>query len=596
MNNQNGYIPSFFLGIFCPRRNTSDENRLQDEFVSIAKTQPNISIATKSFIISLVHSKAATVAIDHENDVTLLLHGEIYNTTQNDKAAFLLDQYVKLGIDFSKYINGSFVVLLIDKRNDTVYLITDRINSRKVFYSKYKGNYWLSTSLSVHPTSNVDVDPLGVAYYLANGVIHNNRTLFDGIRILERASIHRLTQDMFCRTRYWSYEFTNSSANIDQKELSVELESLLVDAVRIRLNGNPEVFLSLSGGYDATGILGILGSKLNVPNVHCFSYGLGDPKLNSDEHVSRLMASILGFDHRVVKSYKGNFLDVVSHNANLGQGISHFCDEVDAWIEMANDFSAASPSVLFVADECFGWTDCELYSNIDVLNSLSINDSHGLRCFRNILPKGAYDMLYNGLNKDILLILRRCSLTEDYHDLKDFLYLDQRLNNLILPWREFFAGQFITVCNPFLDNSILDFMMKIPIHLRRGKYLYKQTITEMFPGLFQFKRAQTSSYVPDWRNELNLQLSAIETSILSQDSKLDKIIPPEIILQLLYDNTIVPLCFEEIAVLPIKIARRMLRGTCVGRKLIDRFSNVFEKRIDRTTLLKRILVMRLVLS
>ena len=95
--------------------------------------------------------------------------------------------------------------------------ITDRINSRKVFYSKYKGSYWLSTSLYLHPTADVDIDPAGIACYLANGVVHNNRTLFDGIRILERACVHKLTVDGFHGTRYWSYEFTNSYSNIDEK-------------------------------------------------------------------------------------------------------------------------------------------------------------------------------------------------------------------------------------------------------------------------------------------------------------------------------------------------------------------------------------------
>lgn len=357
------------------------------------------------------------------------------------------------------------------------------------------------------------------------------------------------------------------------------------------------MFLSLSAGYDATGILGILGSKLNVPSVDCFSYAYGEPKPNSDEYVAREMANYLGFDHKVVESYKGNLLETINHNANLNQGLANFCDEVDAWIEMSKDFSATAPTVLFVGDECFGWIDRKLSSDIDVLNSVYIYDFNVLSWLRDMLPKWIYDMLYNDLNDDILQILRRCPPTDDYHDSKDFLYLDQRLNNVILTWREFFAGQFITVRNPFLDNSILDFMMKVPSSLRRGKRLYKNTITEMFPGLFQFRRALTASYVPDWKSELNSQLTAIESLISSQDSKLDhRIIPPEVIIQLLGENKTQEHSRFSPKTLTINVARRLLKGTRIANKIRSRFSISPKKFIDYTTLLKRILVMRLFLN
>jgi len=544
-------------------------------------------------MIYLVSSSSTQIAVDHNNQVTLILHGEIYSTNDN-QAEFLLKQFIKRGIGFSKDINGSFAVLLIDKRNDTVALITDRINTRKVFCSKYKEGYWLSTSLYLHPTADVDLDPVGIACYLANGVVHNNRTLFDGVQTLERASVHILTQDGFHATRYWSYEFTKPHSSINEKELRAELSELLVESVKIRLKDNPKVFLSLSAGYDSTGILGIVGSKLK--DVNCFSYAHGEPASNSDEYAAREMASYFGFNHKIVESYKGNILNVIKHNANLGHGRAHLCDEVDAWIEMASDFSLTTPSVLFVGDECFGWTDCELNCIIDVLNSVAIYDFNRLSWFQNMLPKGTYDMLCNGLKEDMLQILKRCPTTRDRHDSKDFLYLDQRLNNVILPWREFFAGQFVVVRNPFLDNSILDFMKKIPSHLRCGKRLYKATITEMFPDLFQIERATTASYVPNWGEEFSSQRSAIEAAISSQDSKLDRIIPPEVILRLLGgsrtggDNRFSPKKLAR------KLARRLLKGTFMAEKILSRFHNTSKKQIDRTAFLKRILVIRLFLS
>lgn len=584
MNKENGYSPSCFLAMCCPKQSTSDKNHSLDNFFSVAKVEPDISIATRSFIVHLISSSSTQISVDRENDVMLLLHGEIYSTKDN-RAESLLKQFIKRGIDFSRDINGSFVVLLIDKRNDTVAVVTDRINTRKVFCSRYKEGIWLSTSLYLHPTTDVDLDPIGIACYLANGVVHNNRTLFDGVRTLERASVHVLTQDGFQATRYWSYEFTNPHSSINEKELRAELSELLVESVKIRLNGNPKVFLSLSAGYDSAGILGILGSILNVPDVDCFSYALGEPKSNSDEYISMKMAEHLGYNHKIVESYKGNSLDVLYHNARLGHGLANFCDEVDAWIEMANDFSAIASSVLFVADVCFG-----------LVERVLIFDFAGLYWLRDMIDKETYETLHSGLDEEIIRIIEQCPPTDDHCDSEDFLYLDQELCNFYLPWREFFAGKFVTVRNPFLDNSILDFMKKVPTHLRRGKRLYKETIVEMFPELFQFERAATANYVPDWEEEFSSQRSTIEALISSQDSKLDRIIPPEVILRLLGgsrtggDNRFSPKTLSR------KLARRLLKGTAIAKRILSRFPKTSKKQIDRTTILKRILVMRLFLS
>ncbi|MBC2722397.1 MAG: hypothetical protein HGJ97_06905, partial [Desulfosporosinus sp.] len=198
MGKQHTYTPSCFLAMFCSRKRFSSSETSRGEFVQIGKAKPDMSFATESFVIHLLLSPLTRVAADQENQVTLILHGEVYNNTEDDQSQFLKKQYLKRGESFSRDINGSFAILVIDKRNDVILLITDRVNSRKVFSSNYKGNYWLSTSLNLHPTTDVDLDIVGVASYLANGVINNDRTLFDGVRILERANIHKLTEEGFC--------------------------------------------------------------------------------------------------------------------------------------------------------------------------------------------------------------------------------------------------------------------------------------------------------------------------------------------------------------------------------------------------------------
>ena len=586
------YSPSNFLAMFCPRQDDSQDAACCNSFIEIAKVQPNISITTRSYIVYVACAHSTQIAVDEKNQITLILHGEVYNTTgTSNKAEYLMGEYKRQGLLFAKDINGSFAILLIDKRNDSISLITDRLNSRKVFSSKYMGNYWLSSSLYLHPTADVNIDTVGVACYLASGVIYNDRTLFENIRIPERASIHELARDGFHSTRYWSYEFTNAYSNFDEKTLRAELSELLIESVRIRLKDNPKVFLSLSGGYDSIGILGLL-HKLNVADVNCFSYALGEPALNSDAYVAKEMATSLGYSHKTIQSYKGNLVSVIKHNAQMGQGLANFCDEVDAWMEMAGEFSAKTTSALFTADTC-----------LTLVNYPTICDFSALSWTKHILPEGIYNTLYNGLDGLMLQILKQSPSMRDHHDnYREFLRVDQELPNRHFPWREFFPGQFTSIREPLLDNSILDFLVKIPGSLRRQKYIYIATITEMFPTLFKAPRASTSGYVANWEQEFSTQYNSIESLILSQDSKLDIIIPPETIHRILIEDWRKEQPKHRapsLKTLAIKVARELPGGTRVGNKILNYFQGNSRRpsgqQIDHTTFLKRILVMRLFL-
>jgi len=285
------YIPSSFIASITPNRlDSSDQGLSRTTFREIAQADPDLSLETNRFTLHLSKSSSTQVASSHDGQITLILHGEIY-TGGNSPANYLLERYLEEGLEFAKDLNGSFAILLVDKRTDQIYLITDRLNTREVFSSRYKGSHWLSTALTyhLHPADDLKLDPVGIAFYLTNRKIPNDRTLFAGIQALEQACVHTLTKDGFQAKRYWTYDLNESRSSVDEKTLQADLSDVFVEGVRMRVAANPKVFLSLSAGYDSTSILGIL-HQLQVPDVECFSYANGDPEPNSDPYVAREMA------------------------------------------------------------------------------------------------------------------------------------------------------------------------------------------------------------------------------------------------------------------------------------------------------------------
>jgi len=594
------YISSSFIASFTPKKLDSSDQRLsRTTFREVAQADPDLSLETNRFTVHLSKSSSTRVASSHDGQVTLLLHGEIY-TAGNIPANYLLERYLDEGLEFAKDVNGSFAILLVDKRTDQVALITDRLNYREVFTSKYKGSHWLSTALTyhLHPVDDLKLDPVGIAFYLTNRMIPNDRTLFAGIRALERACVHTFTDDGFQQKKYWSYDLNESRSGVDEKTLQADLSDLLTEGVRKRLADNPKVFLSLSAGYDSTSILGLL-HKLQVPDVECFSYANGDPEPDSDPYIARNMAHQLGYNHTVVPGYQDELPEMLNSNAELGQGLAAIIHEVDAWKELSKWFSSTPQGALFVGEILMGGRhrNRPLKSDLDIIREI-YRDINGAPWLGRFLPYEHYTALEHAMSQGYSEFINRCPPTDDYHKKRTFLSLDQAHRKLYA-FREHFSGPFINVRSPLLDNDIIEFMMTVPMSLKHNYRLYRSTVRKMFPDLFKFKRATTSGFSEySWeRAALSVHHSEIEDFVSNQGSLLDELIPPDVILDLLREQRASIVLTSRGVRRKVRSSRLKVLNSSIGKWVICKFPGTrgSQLRIRQATFLTSALCIRLFL-
>jgi asparagine synthase (glutamine-hydrolysing) len=519
------YQPKFMLVCF----KKTNSNKLSSINIPEldTETENEVYIRLKSYNLYLRHSKNSKIYKGTDNQLIILLNGQILNY-KNNELDHIAKQYRKLSNNFIKDINGSFNIIIIDKLKDEINIYTDRINSRKVFYSDNDDNCIFSSQIYYQPVQQSQLDVHGLACYIANGAIFNNRTLFEGINILERGTCTTLGTKGISKQAYWEFYFTNEFADKKESILMNQLSELMIESIKTRVSDESGVFLSLSAGYDSAAILGILGEILKVPDVRCFSYAYGNITEDSDEYIAKQMAGLYNYEHKIINSYNQNLDTTIERNAILGQGLSHFCDEIDSWFNISGQLSENANNILFVGDQNYGYTIGNILTSFEeVINILRICNFSGMSWLKNRIPGNIFKKFKEALNEEINIILKRCSNISDNDDLKDYLYLDQRLNHVILPWRDFIIGNFIQVENPHLDNNILDFVMKIPTACRINEVLYVKTITKMFPKLFSIKRAERSSYVPNWKKEFS---NISESNILFKpDSRLESYFPVELI-------------------------------------------------------------------
>jgi len=154
-----------------------------------------------------------------------------------------------------------------------------------------------------------------------------------------------------------------------------------------------------------------------------------------------------------------------------------------------------------------------------------------------VLPHQEYAVLEEAMSQGYSEFINRCPPTDDYHKKRTYLSLDQDLRKNYA-WRAIFAGPFINIRFPLLDNDIIEFMTTIPMSLKLNYRLYRSTVTKMFPDLFKFKRATSSGFSSySWEREaLSVHHPEIEDFVSNQDSPLDEFIPPHVILDLLKEQ------------------------------------------------------------
>jgi hypothetical protein len=514
--------PEAFLAIFEPRAPVSSP-RLTSALAF------HVSAETDAYTVRIEYNNRDMLTISRDGMQMVLFSGDLYRPANADGST-ILALYQRLGPAFAAELHGAYTLLLIDRATGQILLVTDRENSVKLLAQWRGPTLIVSNALALQPTAGLSIDRAAVASYLAAGFSYNDRTLYEGIRMLDGASVYRPRGGKLDQTRYWQFVFQPSNAPLES--LKKDLGDLLIEAVRIRLRADRVPWLSLSAGEDARAILGAL-SALKVPNVQTFSYALGGGTPDSDEFLSAQLAAMVGYPHRIIRSYDGSATQVIERNVALGGGMAQVCDEVDAWVTLGADVQDGPMPVLFTGDTRFFRFDFEVQSVADATFGSYMPDFTALSWLRPLIGPARYDELLAATRGDLADVVARMPPTSDGYELRDMLGFHQIHSRLTGTWREYFAGRYFRQARPLLDDDILDLFLRTPTALRRQKRLYIATVSAMFPQLFAVPRAASASYAAYWPDALQHQHSELRALIDGHPSPLDDVIAPDILLGLL---------------------------------------------------------------
>ena len=481
-------------------------------------------------LIEVSYGGAAHMAVDEVRDLAVLVHGDIYEPYGPDPAAMVLNEYALDPTRTWTTLNGSMAVLVLDGRRQKVMAVTDRINSRKVFVSRDNGGWWLSSSLQLHPTEGLSIDPGAVASFLINSVVHNNKTPFREISVLPRASVHTLSRRDRDSSEYWRYEFTGDHRPASNDELRGQLSELLRESVRRRVaTVDGRLFISMSGGYDSKAVAAFLAEIAGTDRLGAFTYHHGPRIGDVDAPAAEMASRFLGIDHQTVDLYDGDVMRVLAANSTLGQGMK-FAKETDFWDRVLPLVGAQASNALFVADNPFGMKQRRSEgAKDDILGLVNIYPVRGIEWFLSQVPAQQAQTIRDSWEQNLVELRNRVPDYEDPRDSQSFMYLDQRIGNFLTLWRECFQMPFARVFNPYMDNDILDFVRSVPADMKDGKILYKEALTSAFPDLFRLEVSVGGFGLPTFGDDFRAHHQQIKAMLDDHPSRLDELIPPEAI-------------------------------------------------------------------
>ena len=517
-------------------------------------TESGIHLGHNRLAIQDLSSYGHQPFISNCKNYIIVFNGEVYNfkSIRNEledlgyqfvsltDTEVILYSYVEWGIDCIEKFIGMFAFSLIDKVEDKLFLVRDRAGVKPLYYYVDGEDFLFSSEIKSfhrHPNFFKELNKEILPYYFQFGYIPAPHTIFKNCYKLEAG--HYLEFDIlksaFNITKYWDVNdfYERETFNKSEVQILEELETILDDAVALRMVSDVPVGVFLSGGYDSSLVASILAKKQNK-DINTFTIGFNDEKYNEAEH-AKSISNYLGTNHIEYYMKNSDMLDIV-------ESLPFYYDEPFG-------DSSALPTIIVSkiarkhvtvalssdgGDEVFcGYSKYFFLNNFSNIftNRLKL---YSLKIFINLLNESVVENINNLLPKSLKQTnikdklnkskraINSASLEEmfqnassyvDKSDVSKILNIKSK-KNVFLPFkhkRNFSFMNFMMSVDykafmsddvlakvdratmsvslegrePLLDHRIIEYMARVPQNIkyknREGKYLLRQVLYRYLP-------------------------------------------------------------------------------------------------------------------
>lgn len=451
-----------------------------------------------------------------DEDIVVLGDIEIYNKQYLLKKYFksnkielesklLVDLYKLLGINFLEELSGEYSFVLYDRQNMKLYLITDHIGTKPLFWIKAGDGVYFATDIFLLK-DYFNIRELNKEYfkefYFSNGHIDSDHTPYINVKKVESGSHVCLSMkdNSEIKCKYW--DLVKSTSDIRYKKNEEYIENflkLLKNAVDNRLLHNDNDGVMMSGGIDSTSLFAI-GKSIANTNITPVC-GIFDELKSCDEryYINQVLdrykqkpINVLCDEFGMLQDYPEDYFFTYEPHVNalvlkFSDGILRSAGRngIENIIDGYAGDHLLTGSLLNAIDKIKMGKLGQAFEDIKVTsNRLNKSLFEGIREY--VLGPLFYQDKLPNFDKNICTHMLGKTKRLKYFNQKE-LYIQincTKAKNYLD--REICPRNNISIKHPFLDKDLIEFIFNIPgdfrLNKKYNKFILREAIQQLLPN------------------------------------------------------------------------------------------------------------------
>jgi asparagine synthase (glutamine-hydrolysing) len=251
--------------------------------------------------------------VSPDGRLAMVFNGEVYNYRDirrelepfghafsgTGDSEVILAAFRQWGVQAVNRFIGMFAIALWDMQERRLTLLRDRLGVKPLYYGWDGNTLWFGSELKALRAFRhwrAETDPAALAEYFQFGHINAPRSIYRKVSKLPPGHWLELgPQGEPVVRRFWSVlDALHTPLTGSEDELTEQLETLLIDAFRLRMVSDVPVGMFLSGGIDSSLVTALL--QKHHGNIHTFTIGFNEAQSNEAPHARRV-AEHLGTNH-----------------------------------------------------------------------------------------------------------------------------------------------------------------------------------------------------------------------------------------------------------------------------------------------------------
>ena len=393
-------------------------------------------------------------------------------------------------------LNGSFVIVLYDRQEHVLYLVSDRYGTKRLFYLNTPEAFWFFPQLHFFKGLPVSFDAHRqlTTEYLAFRYLVRQRTFLQGVVQMRPGTVVKVDSSGCSECSYWRWSFAEETAPVGaecdgESDRWPEMGERLVRAVERRVAGKDHLLLPLSGGLDSRAVLGAALESKAAGQLTAVSYGTPG---TLDFEIGRIVASHVGVRHLA--------LDLTGPK-KWSEEYTRQCLDMNGSVEpffqvFLADWQRVTDVAETVLSGYLGETITGAHIRQSEMRGVSAESFDFDQNYKHLLEKHlciSPDLVSQLMSDDErhtwghLLELMKTTMEGNRHvhmaNWSDCWDLSYRQSKYIIPAVLKLEDRLLYAL-PFTDNEFVDFCLRLPPALRFGQKLYRTMLQNRFPKLF----------------------------------------------------------------------------------------------------------------